>query len=144
MWPDLLDQKYTYSNCNIWLNVLHLYLIPSLVCPYVVSVLPHVFVSSLRVLSGCHPVFPTHDISSVFPWYVSCTLLLFALCWNPFCWYVDFCPCDPFLVYLNSWFLCFIQICLNKACFLFPSPASHVLSALGLHLDWSVTLWLNF
>ena len=62
---------------------------------------------------------------------IAAILLLFALRWSPFCWYVDFCPCDLFLVCLNSWFLCFIQMCLNKVCCLFPNPAFCVLSALG-------------
>ena len=44
---------------------LHLYLIPLLVYLYIVCGLPNVFVSFFCVLVWCHPVFPTHMISSV-------------------------------------------------------------------------------
>ena len=59
---------------------LHLYLIPSLVCLYIVFVLPHIFVSLFRLSPWCHPVFPIHVMSSgVCPWYVSVVLFLVVL-----------------------------------------------------------------
>ena len=67
----------------------HLYLIPSSVCLLIVFVLPPVFVCLFRVLSWCHPVFPTSVDFRVSPWYVSVffvswVFICFALSWSLF------------------------------------------------------------
>lgn len=116
--PDLLVCVCEYSLCS-----------PLCVCQFVVSapVMPlHVATLSFPAVSS--PVSP-----SVPPWCVSvfcssCFFHFFALCWNPFL--LLLCLLS-FWFSFGSWFLCVFQLCLNKAHFLFPYPASRVLSAFG-------------
>ena len=83
----------------------HLYLIPSSVCLLIVFVLPPVFVCLFRVLSWCHPVFPTSVDFSVSPWYVSVFFLFLEFSFvlhfleASFHYYFVVCPWDTFLFF---------------------------------------------